>query len=66
MYAADHEALFGAAVGKAARASTGSADLSYDALLALGRRERSRQFARLFDRAAAGLKRRFRRKRLGA
>ena len=56
MYAADHDRLFGV---PSPAASIRLQDVDYDALIARGRLERSRQFARLFDRAAAAVKRLF-------
>lgn len=57
MYAANHDALFVPAALAAERTSERLAAVDYDALIALGRLERSRQFARLFDRAVSALRR---------
>ena len=53
MYAADHDKLFSAPAATPVRLE----NVDYDALLARGRRLRSRQFAKLFDGAVASLKR---------
>jgi hypothetical protein len=57
MYAADHQLLFADVARAAESAPERLATVDYDALVALGRRERSRQFARLFDRAVAAVRR---------
>lgn len=57
MYAANHDALFVPAALASQNVSERLAMIDYDALVALGRRERARQFARLFDRAVAAFRR---------
>jgi hypothetical protein len=57
MYAANHELLFANVARTAESAPERLATIDYDALVALGRRERSRQFARLFDSAVAAVRR---------
>jgi hypothetical protein len=56
MYAADHDTLF-KAPATALSAPSRLSDVDFEAAIARGRLERSRQFARLFDQAAAALKR---------
>lgn len=58
MYAADHDKLFGATEATV-RARPRLAEIDYDALMALGRIERARQFAHMFDAAVAAAKRLF-------
>jgi hypothetical protein len=55
MYAADHDKLFGASPAAPAKLE----NVDFDALIARGRLLRSRQFAKLFDSAAAAVKRLF-------
>lgn len=57
MYAADHDKLFGASSAAFPAAPRRLADIDLEALIARGRLERSRQFGRLFERAAAAVKR---------
>lgn len=57
MYAADHEKLFEAPTAAPLGPLPRVSDIDLEALTALGRRERARQFARLFDKAAAAIKR---------
>jgi len=57
MYAANHDALFVPAALASQNASERLATIDYEALVALGRRERSRQFALMFDRAVAAVRR---------
>lgn len=57
MYAANHDALFVPAALASQSSSERLALIDYEALVALGRRERSRQFASLFDRAVAAVRR---------
>ena len=59
MYAADHARLFAAPAAASREHSTPLALVDYDALVAHGRAERSRQFARMFDQASAAVKRLF-------
>jgi hypothetical protein len=59
MYAADHEKLFGASAKASLAPVRRLANVDLQALNALGRRERSRQFARLIDQAKAATKRLF-------
>ena len=57
MYAADHERLFASPVAAGLSAPRRLSDIDIEALVARGRVERSRQFAHLFDRTAAAVKR---------
>lgn len=58
MYAGHHQSLFGDAAIPPRPQSL--ADVDYEALIARGRVERSRQFARLFDAVVVAAKRLFR------
>ena len=59
MYAADHDKLFGASAQASFAPVRRLPNVDLQPLNALGRRERSRQFARLIDRAKAATKRLF-------
>jgi hypothetical protein len=59
MYAADHDKLFGKSAQVSFAPVQRLANVDLQALNALGRRERSRQFAKLFDRTTAATKRLF-------